>query len=136
MWEDIGVKVVIDVIDLAARDRKNHQQRFKGLWWSDPTSLTREPDGMMGRLLSPEQMHDYWRHPDFDRLAVTARFTSDERTRADAYRQMTTIFLEHNPWIIVLQPEEDYGLRRYVEFTPSPDQIMELRPFNFRLRRS
>jgi hypothetical protein len=49
---------------------------------------------------------------------------------------MTAIFLEQNPWIVVLQPVEDYGLRRYVEFTPSPDQQFELRPFNFRMRRA
>jgi hypothetical protein len=36
----------------------------------------------------------------------------------------------------VIQPYEDYGIRRYVEFTPSPDQQLELRPFNVRLRRA
>jgi hypothetical protein len=56
--------------------------------------------------------------------------------RGDAYRKMTAIFLEQNPWIVVLQPYEDVGLRRYVEFAPSPDQRLELRRFNFRLRRA
>jgi hypothetical protein len=46
---------------------------------------------------------------------------------------MTAIVLEHNPWIVVVQPYEDYGLRRDVEFTASPDQQIELRRFNFRL---
>ena len=136
MWEDVGVNVVVEVIDPAARHQKNQQKTFKGLWWSDPTSILRDPDGMMGRLLSPGQMHDYWRHPEFDRLAVQARFTDDERLRGEAYRRMTAIVLEHNPWIVVLQPYEDYGLRRYVEYTPSPDQQLELRRFNFRLRRA
>ena len=54
---------------------------------------------------------------------------------AVAYRKMTAIFLDENPWIVVLQPVEDYGLRRYVEFTPNPDQQLELRRFNFRMRR-
>ena len=76
------------------------------------------------------------RHPEFDRLAVEARFSADEGLRGDAYRRMTAIFLEHNPWIVVIQPFEDYGIRRYVEFTPSPDQQLELRRFNFRLRRA
>ncbi|HMH75750.1 MAG TPA: ABC transporter substrate-binding protein, partial [Candidatus Udaeobacter sp.] len=136
MWEDVGVKVVLDVIDTEVRNRKNRQQAFKGLWWSDPTSIIRDPDGMMGRLLSPGQPHDYWRHDEFDRLAGAARSSADERARAEAYRKMTAIFLEQNPWIVVLQPVEDYGLRRYVEFTPSPDQQLELRRFNFRMRRA
>jgi ABC-type transport system substrate-binding protein len=118
------------------RHQKNQQKTFKGLWWSDPTSVLRDPDGMMGRLLSPGQMHDYWRHPEFDRLAVEARLTDDERLRGAAYQRMTAIFLEHNPWIAILQPYEDCGLRRYVGYTPSPDQQLELRRFNFRLRRA
>jgi len=136
MWEDVGVKVVIEVIDNEVRHLKYRQQTFKGLAWSDPTSTTRDPDGMMGRLLGPDTPHDYWRHPEFDRLVIAARLAGDESVRAEAYRRMTAIFLEHNPWIVVLQPYEDCGLRRYVEFTPSPDQQLELRRFNFRMRRS
>ena len=51
---------------------------------------------MMGRMPSPEGLHDYWRHPEFDRLVLVARLTTDEQARADAYRQMwqmTSIFL-------------------------------------------
>jgi peptide/nickel transport system substrate-binding protein len=136
MWEDIGVKVVVEVIDNDVRLRKYRQQTFKGLAWSDPTSTTREPDGMMGRLLGPGTPHDYWRHPEFDRLAIAARIAADQDVRDDAYRKMTAMFLKHTPWIVVLQPYEEYGLRRYVEFTPSPDQQLELRRFNFRLRRA
>jgi peptide/nickel transport system substrate-binding protein len=136
MWEDVGVKVALDVIDIDTRHRKNRQQAFKGLWWSDPTSIIRDPDGMMGRLLSPGQPHDYWRHDEFDRLAAAARSTADERARAHAYRKMTAIFLEQNPWIAVLPPVDDYGLRRYVDFTPNQDQQLELRRFNFRMRRA
>jgi peptide/nickel transport system substrate-binding protein len=135
MWEDVGVKVVVEAIDSEVRLRKYRRQTFKGLVWSDPTSTTREPDGMMGRLLGPDTPHDYWRHPEFDRLAIAARIAADKRVRDDAYRKMTAIFLEHNPWIVVLQPYEDYALRRYVEFTPNPDQQLELRRFNFRMRR-
>jgi peptide/nickel transport system substrate-binding protein len=135
MWEDVGINVIVEVIESGVRHQKNQQKTFKGLWWSDPTSILRDPDGMMGRLLSPGQMHDYWRHPEFDRLAVEARLTDNERLRGKAYQRMTAIFLEHNPWIAILQPYEDCGLRRYVEYTPSPNQQLDLRRFNFRLRR-
>jgi ABC-type transport system substrate-binding protein len=119
MWEDVGVNVVVEVIDSATRHVKNRQQSFKGLWWSDPTSILRDPDGMMGRLLSPGQPHDYWRHPEFERLRLAAR-AGEEADRAAAYRKMTAIFLEHNPWIVVVQPYEDYGLRRYVDSRRTP----------------
>lgn len=135
MWEDIGVTVVLEVIDTEIRQRKSVTQTFKGLWWSDPTSVIGDPDGMMGRLLSPGQPHDYWRDDEFDRLATAARRSSDMSFRAKTYRQMTRIFLDHNPWIAVLQPMEDYGLQRHIEFTPNPTQQLDLRRFNFRIRR-
>jgi len=77
------------------RAQRIRDRSFKGLWWSDPTSTLRDPDGMMWRLLGPGGPQDYWRHPEFDELGSAARFSVDEKFRADAYRKMTKIFLEH-----------------------------------------
>ena len=138
MWEDVGVKVVVEVIDSATRHREDTGSR-----------RSRACGGRIRRLRSAgSRRHDgaapetrtsrttTGATPSSTAWHVAARFTADERVRADAYRRMTAIFLEHNPWIVVLQPFEDYGLRRYVEFTPNPDQQLELRRFNFRLRRA
>ena len=136
MWKDIGINVVVEVVEFSVRAQKNRERTFKGLWWSDPTSTLADPDGMMWRLMSPGGPHDYWRHPEFDELGNAARFSVDEKFRAQAYKRMTQLFLEYNPWIIVIQPYEDYGLQKYVEFTPNPNQAFELRRFNFRMRRA
>jgi ABC-type transport system substrate-binding protein len=39
MWEDVGVNVIVEVIESGVRHQKNQQKTFKGLWWSDPTSI-------------------------------------------------------------------------------------------------
>lgn len=136
MWKDAGVNAQIEVIEYSVRAQKNRDRSFKGLWWSDPTSTLGDPDGMMWRLLAPGGIQDYWRHPEFDELGAQARVTLDEKARGEAYRKMTRIFLEHNPWIVILQPYEDYGMQKYVDFTPHPLQLFELRRFNFRMRRA
>ncbi len=136
MWKDVGINVVVEVIEFSVRAQKNRERTFKGLWWSDPTSTLRDPDGMMWRLMAPGGPHDYWRHPEFDELGNAARNSMDEGFRARAYKRMTELFLEYNPWILVLQPYEDYGLQKYVEFTPNPNQAFELRRFNLRMRRA
>ncbi len=136
MWKDIGINVVVEVIEFSVRAQKNRERTFKGLWWSDPTSTLRDPDGMMWRLMAPGGPHDYWRHPEFDELGNAARFSIDEAFRAKAYKRMTELFLEYNPWILVIQPYEDYGLQKYVDFTPNPNQAFELRRFNLKLRRA
>ena len=60
----------------------------------------------------------------------------DEKFRGEAYKEMTKVFLEYLPWIPVIQPYEDYGLQKYVEWTANPNQQFEIRKFNFKLRRA
>ncbi|MGH7319875.1 MAG: ABC transporter substrate-binding protein, partial [Candidatus Rokuibacteriota bacterium] len=136
MWRDVGVNAKVEVIEFSVRAQKNREKTFKGLWWSDPTSTLADPDGMLWRLLGPGGTQDYWRHPRFDELGDAARHSVDEKFRGEAYRDMTKVFLEHLPWIPIIQPYEDYGIQKYVEFTPNPNQQLEVRRFNFKLRRA
>jgi ABC-type transport system substrate-binding protein len=128
--------VKVEVIEYSVRAQKNREKSFKGVFWSDPTSTLGDPDGMMWRLLGPGGPQDYWRHPRWDELGNAARFSVDEKFRAEAYREMTTIFLEHFPWLPVIQPYEDYGLQKHVEWTPNPNQQFEIRRFNFKFKRA
>ena len=136
MWRDIGVNAKVEVLEYSVRAQKIKDKTFKGLWWSDPTSTLADPDGMMWRLLGPGGPQDYWRHAEFDELGNAARFSVDEKFRGEAYRKMTKIFLEHFPWVPVIQPYEDYGLQKHVEWTPNPNQQFEIRKFNFKFRRA
>jgi peptide/nickel transport system substrate-binding protein len=136
MWKDAGINGTVEVVEYSVRAQMNRDKSFKGLWWSDPTSTLRDPDGMMWRLLGPGGPQDYWRHAEWDELGNAARFSVDEKFRGEAYKKMTKIFLEHFPWIPVIQPYEDYGLQKYVEWTPDPLQQLEIRRFNFKFRRA
>jgi peptide/nickel transport system substrate-binding protein len=136
MWKDVGVNVKVEVIEFSVRAQKNREKSFKGVFWSDPTSTLGDPDGMMWRLLGPGGPQDYWREAKFDELGNAARFSVDEKFRGEAYKQMTKIFLENLPWLPVIQPYEDYGLQKYVEYTPNPNQQFEIRKFNFKFRRA
>jgi peptide/nickel transport system substrate-binding protein len=136
MWKDAGINGTVEVVEYSVRAQMNRDKSFKGLWWSDPTSTLRDPDGMMWRLLGPGGPQDYWRHAEWDELGNAARFSVDEKFRGEAYKKMTRIFLEHFPWIPVIQPYEDYGLQKYVEWAPDPLQQLEIRRFNFKFRRA
>ena len=136
MWRDVGVNAKLEVVEYSVRAQKLREKTFKGLWWSDPTSTLSDPDGMMWRLLHPGGPQDYWRHPRFDELGNAARFSVDEKFRGEAYREMTKIFLEYLPWIPIIQPYEDYGLQKYVDWKPYANQQFELRRFNFKFRRA
>jgi peptide/nickel transport system substrate-binding protein len=136
MWKDVGVNAAVEVIEYSVRAQKNRDKSFKGLFWSDPTSTLGDPDGMMWRLLGPGGPQDYWRQAEFDRLGDEARFSVDEAQRDRDYKRMTEIFLQYFPWIPVIQPSEDYGMQKYVVFTPNGNQQLDVRRFNFHMRRA
>ena len=136
MWRDAGVNAKVEVFEYTVRAQKNRDKSFKGLWWSDPTSTLADPDGMFWRLLGPGGPQDYWRHAEFDEMGNAAHFSIDEKFRGETYKKMTKIFLEHLPWLPVVQPYEDYGVQKYVEWTPNPNQQFEIRKFNFKFKRS
>jgi len=136
MWRDVGINNKIEMIEMSVRAQKSRQKSFKGTWWADPASTLSDPDGMMWRLLGPGGAMDYWRHPRFDELGNAARFSIDEKFREQAYREMTRIFLEHLPWIPIIQPVQSYGLQKRVDWKPYPSEQVELRSFNLKLGRA
>jgi ABC-type transport system substrate-binding protein len=82
---------------------------------------------MMYRLLGPGGSQDYWRHPDWDRLGEQARFSLDSKLRHENYLKMQDIMLEHFPWLPIVQPIESYGVARYLNWRPNPNQLFQLR---------
>ena len=135
MWREVGVNAKLEILETTVRAQKLREKTFKGFFWADPTSILRDPDGMMWRILAPGGIYEFWRHPRFDELGDAARFSVDEKLRAQAYKEMTQIFHEQVPWIGVIQPIELYGLQKYMDWKAHPIQQIELRRFNFRFHR-
>ncbi len=133
MWQEVGVNVRLEVIEIAVRAENNANKTWQGVWWSDPTNTLADPDGMMWRLLAPGGLQDYWRHPEFDQLGQEARSSLDPALRERNYRRMFEIFLEHLPWLPIVQPYESYGVANYIEWYPYANQYFNLRAENLRL---
>ncbi len=127
MWNKAGINAQMEIIEASVRAQKNRDKQFKGLFWSDPTSTVQDPDGMMWRLLGPGGPQDYWREPEFDRLGAEARVSLDSALRDANYKKMTDIFLEHFPWLPIVQPIESYGVAKYLNWRPNPNQLFQLR---------
>ena len=136
MWKDVGINAKLELIEYSVRAQKNREKSFKGVCWSDPTSTLRDPDGMMWRRLARAVRKTTGRNPHFDELGNAARFSVDEKFRGEAYQEMTKIVLEFLPLDPRHPADEDYGLQKYVEWKPNPNQQFEVRNFNLKLRRA
>jgi peptide/nickel transport system substrate-binding protein len=137
MWKDVGINAKLEQLEYSVYQQKIRERSFKGVRWTDPTSAYNDPDGMMWRHLAPGGPNAYWfRNPRFDELGSAARFSVDEKFREGAYKEMVRLELEFLPLIPIIQPMELYGLQKYVDWKPYPNQMMEFRRFNLKLRRA
>jgi peptide/nickel transport system substrate-binding protein len=136
MWKDVGINAKLEQLEYSVYQQKIREKSFKGVRWTDPTSAYNDPDGMMWRHLAPGGPNAYWfRNPRFDELGNAARYSVDEKFRAEAYKEMARLELEFLPLIPVIQPMELYGLQKYVDWKPYANQTMEFRNFNLKLTR-
>ena len=135
MWRDVGVNARVEIIEASVRAQKRRDKSYKGLWLTDPTSTLSDPDGMMWRLPGPERDPGLLAPPALRRTGERRAVQHRREVPRQAYREMTQIFQEHWLWIPIIQPIESYGLQRYVEWKPSPNQQFEVRSFAFRFRR-
>jgi peptide/nickel transport system substrate-binding protein len=137
MWKDVGINARLEQLEYSVYQQKIREKSFKGVRWTDPTSAYNDPDGMMWRHLAPGGPNAYWfRNARFDELGNAARFSVDEKFRAEAYKEMARLELEFLPLIPVIQPMELYGLQKYVNWKPYANQTMEFRRFNFTMTRA
>lgn len=126
MWRDVGIKATLEVIEYSVRAQKVREKSFKGVFWSDPTDVLSDPDGMVWRQLSPGAPNDYWRNPEWDKLMEEARSTLDEAKRRQLYDAAHKIYLEYQIMIPVIQPVESYGIQRYIDWKPRANQAFEI----------
>jgi peptide/nickel transport system substrate-binding protein len=127
MWKKAGINAQMEIVEASVRAQKVAQKTFKGLWWSDPTSTIQDPDGMTYRLLGPGGSQDYWRDPEWDRLGEQQRFSLDKELRHQNWLRMQQIMDEHFPWLPIVQPIESYGVAKYLNWRPNPNQLFQLR---------
>ncbi len=135
MWRDAGINARLELHEFSVMMQKLREKSFKGLRVGSPVSTLGDPDGMMWQLLGPGGAHDTWRHARFDELGHAAQWSVDADFRGRCYREMVQIFLEHLPWIPLLQPVEWYGVQKHVDWHAYPNQQLEIRRFNLSLRR-
>ena len=137
MWRDAGINAKVEVVEYSVRAQKNRDKIVQGpvVVGSDlHARRSRRHDVAAARARAGRRTTGATRK--WDELGEAARFSVDEKFRGQAYKEMTQIVLEHFPWIPVIQPYEDYGLQKHVEWTPNPNQAFEIRRFNFKFRRA
>lgn len=126
MWQQVGINGMVEIIEISVRAEKNRDKTFQGLFWTNPADTLLDPAGMAWRLLGPGGAQDYWRNERWDELGAEANSSLDEDLRRANYAEMNAIFLEHFPWIPILQPYRGAGIANYVDWQPY--QKFDLRP--------
>lgn len=126
MWREVGINVKLEIIEYAVHAQKIREKGFKGMYWSDPTSILMDPDGHAYRMTGPGGTQDYNREnmkaSGWDARMQEARSILDQAKRKKLLDEAHQIFLEYLQWIPVIQPVEFYGAQKWIDWKPMANQ--------------
>ncbi len=77
-----------------------------------------DPDGHAYRLFGPQGQHNFWLDPEWNRLMSEARVSLDQKKRKANFDAANTIMIDYMPYIPVIQPDNLYGVQRYITWKP------------------
>ena len=97
MFQEVGIKAKVQLIEYSVRAQKMRQKAIDGLLLGDPTSTLLDPDGMFWRLRPPGGLIDYWRNSEWDRLMGEASLSSGPQKRDARYKRAGPDFLGRGP---------------------------------------
>ncbi len=106
-WEDIGVKVNIEVIESATLRQmmtKGQTQMFRGSWIADYPDAESFFTVFYGKNPAPPN-YTRFANPDFNRLYEAALKENDDQKRYDLYHQMDQILIDYAPVIFLFYDE-------------------------------
>jgi len=132
MWKDVGINAKLEIIEYSVRAQLQRDKTYKGFYWSDPTSISLDPDSMIWRLTGPGASQDYLRVPEIDKLMSEAQVTLDQAKRKQLYDQANQLYMQYMQWTPIIQPVESYGIQKYVDFTPMSNQDMPIENIKFK----
>ncbi|MFT5169237.1 MAG: oligopeptide transport system substrate-binding protein [Saprospiraceae bacterium] len=106
-WEDIGVKVNIEVIESATLRQmmtKGQVQMFRGSWIADYPDAESFFTVFYSKNPAPPN-YTRFSNPEFDELYETALEENDDQKRYDLYHQMDRILIDEAPVIFLFYDE-------------------------------
>ena len=127
-WAQVGIDVDLTINEWSVQLTKYRagteltDSHFMG--WG--TSTFDADDVLFGAFARIPTKNNY-ENPDVTDLVLRARTSMDPDERAALYAQAQRIIYEDVPWITLFQQVDLYGVRSDLDWTPRPDQKIEVR---------
>ena len=127
-WARVGIEVDLAINEWSVQLTKYRDgdaltdAHFMG--WG--TSTFDADDVIWGGFANVPTKNDY-ENPVVTELAHEARTTLDPERRMELYAEIQAIIVEELPWLILFQQVDLYGVRSDLDWTPRPDQKIEVR---------
>jgi ABC-type transport system substrate-binding protein len=113
-------------MEYSVRAQKQREKNIgHSIWLGNPTSYLFDPDAMEWRLMQPGGIFSYWRNPEWDDLMSKARINQDVKKRDEMYKKAATIFMEEVPWLIIIQPEQLFAVKKTIKWKPRSDELIQ-----------
>jgi peptide/nickel transport system substrate-binding protein len=126
MLQEVGINAKVNLMEYSVRAQKQREKNIgHSIWLGNPTSYLFDPDAMEWRLMQPGGIFSYWRNPEWDDLMSKARINQDVKKRDEMYKKAATIFMEEVPWLIIIQPEQLFAVKKTIKWKPRSDELIQ-----------
>ena len=133
MWREIGANVVLTPKENWKAMRNEDTMLYQ---WSN-TYRFPDPLGQLahnyGHRSAFVKKYKYWSHEEFSALAAELDRLNDLERRRSNGRRLIEIYMDEVPSTVLYSPADTYGIRKGLEYTPTPQFFEDFRPDNLRV---
>lgn len=124
----VGIRVKLTPVEWGVYARYQQEAKFAHMNLLAATGLGDAPDSYASafRTGEPWGVGLYWSHAEVDRLVLLGQSNMNPKTREQAAQKIAQIVREQAPVVFLHHMVEIYAVRDGIEFTPRPDDIVDL----------
>ena len=125
----VGIKAKIQPFEWGLYSKLQQEKKFGHLNLFAFMQTTYDAEGILYSLFFKDQIWGvgpYWSNPEVDRLTLLARGTVDPKVREDSFQKALAIIREEAPVVFLHHMMEVYGVKKGIDFTPRPDEILDV----------
>ncbi|MEX2500797.1 MAG: ABC transporter substrate-binding protein [Trueperaceae bacterium] len=127
-WSEVGIDVDLNINEWSVQLTKYRAgDQLADAHYMGWGTSTFDADDILWGGFANQPTKNNWHHPRVTDLVSEARTTLDPDRRQELYAEAQEIIVDQLPWLILFQQVDLYGVRSDLDWTPRPDQKIEVR---------
>lgn len=122
----VGVNVKINLMDSATLVGNITAKKASPLYYIGNTGWTMDALSNFQSYIKSDRRYNRWKNAEADKLIDTEEQSVDPKVRQEAFTKLQVLLKEEAPFIYLYQLDGIYGMRKNIQWTPSPTGVLNM----------